>query len=159
MKKYMASLLRKVAQTLDPVYSYHHLVVNQELPAAPEMKPAAQNSRNEISKLIGDLIKDSEVEYLASETSALLDRAVTKHMLYSYAAVSRISHRIPFDVAIAFGLACRSKKLLEFHAKKHGCFVISGEEGLLAELGRLRDEERKLRELKASVKELLKRRG
>lgn len=129
-----------------------------DIPKAAPATPGAMNYSREIAAVMGDALKASPHDRyeVAARMSRMLGREVSISMLNVYAAESHDYHNISLERAIAFDAATDSYALLNFFAGKRGCRVMVGEDGLLAELGRIRQMRDELAGKDRAIREYLK---
>lgn len=95
----------------------------------------------------------SREEVAASMGRILGDPSMSLHMLNRYTAESAEDHRISVIRFLAFVRATGANWLLDRIAEPLGCIVMEGEEALLAERGRVRQQ---IESLRAVERELAK---
>lgn len=113
-----------------------------------------------VAGLVGRMVRDdprSQGE-VAAALSAVLGEEVSSAMLYAYAAEAKEAHNISAARFLALVLATRRADALDVLAQRIGCRVLEGEEYVLAQLGHVRAEKRRLdgleRELMARARPL-----
>ena len=80
----------------------------------------------------------------AAALSAVLGEEVSSAMLYAYAAGSKETHNISVARFLALILATKRADVLDALAIRIGCRVLEGDEYVLAQLGHLRAEKRRI---------------
>lgn len=121
------------------------LFFDTEVPVSVGNGDGALSIANEIAAAMKRGLDDCghTREVVAERMGLLLGQTISKHILDAYTAVSRETHHINLQRAIAFDAATGTHALLELYAKFAGGRVFIGRDALLAELGRaevLRDE-------------------
>lgn len=81
---------------------------------------------------------------IAAAVSAVLADAVSEDMLYAYAAPAKGSHNISVARFLGLILATKRADVLDALAIRIGCRVLEGDEYVLAQLGHLRAEKRRI---------------
>jgi hypothetical protein len=122
----------------------------------------------------GSLAMDLEVKALVAATLHAAEgrgeerAAIARRMSYyagevigvnslgDWASPAHTNHRISFARAAAFDAAVGGEPLLRLLAAKRGLHVITDDEQVLLELGRLREEERERAEHRRALETLLK---
>lgn len=94
---------------------------------------------------------------LATRMSRLTGDTITKQMIDAWTASSKKAWRFPFEYAAAIEAACQTHDLQEFLARKRNTHVISGDELLYVEWGRLQHEKEKIAAREMAIKEHLGR--
>lgn len=114
----------------------------------------------ELRHLLSRAIKDSGQDRfaIASRMSRFMDRDITRHMLNAWSAESREEWRFPFEAAPAFQAVCETTVLTELLARTSGGRFMTGDESLLAELGRIEQQKHQLRIREDELKTKLVRR-
>lgn len=88
---------------------------------------------------------------IAAAVSAVLADSVSDDMLYAYAAPSKVSHNISLARFLGLVLATKRADVLDALAIRIGCRVLEGEEYVLAQLGHVRAEKRRLEALEREL--------
>lgn len=81
---------------------------------------------------------------IAAAVSAVLADSVSDDMLYAYAAPAKGSHNISLARFLGLILATKRSDVLDALVTRIGCRVLEGEEYVLAQLGHLRAEKRRI---------------
>lgn len=88
---------------------------------------------------------------IAAAVSAVLSDSVSEDMLYAYAAPAKGSHNISLARFLGLILATKRADVLDALAIRIGCRVLEGEEYVLAQLGHVRAEKRRLEALEREL--------
>jgi len=83
---------------------------------------------------------------IAGQMSHLLDEEISKAMIDSWTAGTKMDRHIPAEYIPAFCAATGSNKPLEVLTSKVGLFAIEGPDALRGEIQRIREEMRKLQQ-------------
>lgn len=132
-----------------------------ETPRPAPAAPGGLDVDRELRHLVSRVLKEtphSRYE-VAARMSELLGVDVTVHQLNAWTAESRDGWRFPLSYLPALEVACDTLALTEWIAGKRGCALLVGEETLFAELGRLQQLEREVKEQIKSVKDRLEKGG
>lgn len=118
-----------------------------------------------IREILKEALKSSPFseKVVAAKMGELLGREISGSRLYSWTAPSKGDdaddgglemddkqrkkpdcYRITFDAAIAFCAVTNNRELLQVAAEKLGCHLIEGEDALLTELGRMKQQKDEL---------------
>lgn len=92
---------------------------------------------------------------VASRMSEALGVEVTKSQLDSWTAESKEQHRFPAEYLPAFCAVTGYKQPLQMMAEMIHCYLLESEEALLAELGKIDQQEKELARKKKAVRELI----
>lgn len=107
-----------------------------------------------VAGLVSRIVQDdarSQAE-VAAAISAVLGDDVSVDMLYAYAAPAKTSHNISVARFLALIVATKRSDALDALVTRIGCRVLEGEEFVLAQLGHVQAE---LRRLKAVERDLV----
>ncbi len=106
------------------------------------VKAGSFNVDARIRAILSDALKKSPLsrEVVAAKMSELLGREVSKARLDSWTAESKENNRIPFDSAMAFCEVTGSLDAFQMAAEMLRCYLIKGQDALLTELGRMKQQ-------------------
>lgn len=132
-----------------------------EVPVAPAPIGGSLAYAEELCAVLAEAITRSGLTRysIAARMSELTYRDITKAQLDAWTAESKDGWRFPFEYAAAFEVACGCICLQELLARKRGTRILVGEEALLAEMGRLDQQEINIKKSKAAIRERLQRSG
>lgn len=88
---------------------------------------------------------------VAASMSAILGETVSKDMLYAYAAPAKDTHNISAARFLALVVATKRADALDALVTRIGCRVLEGEEYVLAQLGHVQAEMRRLKALERDL--------
>lgn len=88
---------------------------------------------------------------IAAAVTAVLGEDVSAAMLYAYAAPSKDTHNISVARFFALVVATKRSDVLDALAIRIGCRVLEGEEYVLAQLGHVQAELRRLKSLERDL--------
>lgn len=88
---------------------------------------------------------------VAAAMSAVLGEKVSSQLLYAYAAEAKETHNISAARFMALCLATRRADALDALSQRIGCRVLEGEEFVLAQLGHVRAELKRLRDVERDL--------
>lgn len=110
-----------------------------DVPEAPAPVGGSLDYTKELNHVLTDAISASgQSRYvIAGRMSELTGQDITKSMLDSWTADSKLEWRFPFEFAAAFEAACGSTCLQELLGRKRGSRILVGKDALLAEWGRV----------------------
>lgn len=106
-----------------------------------------------VAGLVSRIVQDdprSQAE-IAAALSAVLGEQVSADMLYSYAAPAKTNHNVSVARFLALILATKRADALDALAIRIGCRVLEGEEFVLAQLGHVQAELRRLRSVERDL--------
>lgn len=106
-----------------------------------------------VAGLVSHMVKEdprSQPE-IAAAMSAVLGEKVSKDMLYAYAAPSKGDHNISAARFLALVVATKRSDALDALVTRIGCRVLEGEEYVLAQLGHVQAEVRRLKALERDL--------
>lgn len=129
-----------------------------EVPCAPDPTAGSLNCAIELRGTLSDAIRHSHLSRydVAARMSCLLGTDITKARLDAWTAESREAWRFPFEYAAAFESAVASHCLQQLLASKRGTRVLIGEDSLLAELGRIEQQEAQLAARRKAIKDFFR---
>jgi len=131
-----------------------------DIPQEADPLPGRVDLDLPLREALSDALKhaDGDRYHVAAEMSRLTGREISRYMLDAYTAESRTDHNFPLRYAAAFEVATHSYCLTNLLAKARGCRVLVGDDALLAELGRIDQQEIELRAQRAAIKKHLENR-
>lgn len=99
-----------------------------------------------VAGLVSRIVQDDERSQgeIAAAVSAVLGEDVSGQMLYAYAAEAKDTHNISVARFLALIVATKRSDALDALVTRIGCRVLEGEEFVLAQLGHVRAEKRRL---------------
>jgi len=99
-----------------------------------------------VAGLVARIVQDDprSQNEIAAALSAVLGEPVSGDMLYAYAAPAKTTHNISVARFFALILATKRSDALDALSTRIGCRVLEGEEFVLAQLGHVRAERRRL---------------
>ncbi|QQQ17778.1 hypothetical protein JIP62_10580 [Brevundimonas vitis] len=106
-----------------------------------------------VAGLVSAIVREdsrSQAE-VAAAMSAVLGETVSKDMLYAYAAPSKDGHNISAARFLALVVATKRSDALDALVTRIGCRVLEGEEYVLAQLGHVQAEMRRLKALERDL--------
>lgn len=129
-----------------------------EVPQAPAHGPGSLDYDAELRHLLSDALKRTPLSRyeVAARMSELTGQSISKEMLDAWTAESKTPWRFPFQFAAAFEVACDTTCLQDLLARKRGCRVLVGREALLAEYGRIRQQQDELSARERALRQLLR---
>ena len=117
-----------------------------------DMKNELQEMLSEGLKFYGGSRYDA-----AAKMSELLGQEITKTMLDSWTAESKVNHRFPAEFLPAFCQVTGYKEPLNKMAQMIDCYLLESEDALLAELGKIENQRKELMNEEARIKTYLER--
>lgn len=128
-----------------------------DVPVAPAPVGGSLDYATELRFVLSDAVKrcPKTRNEIAARMSDLTGHDITKAQIDAWTAESKTEWRFPFEYAAAFEVATDSTCLQELLGRKRGSRILVGEETLLAELGRIDQQEEKLKERKRALKSYL----
>lgn len=124
----------------------------------PAIQPGALGIGSDVRRVIADSIRDcnlSRIQIADDMSSMIGERQITKQQLDAWTADSKDGHRFPLEYLPAFIHTTKSRKLLDLVASRSNCYVINETDALRLELGRLSQEEKRLKEQRRLISQLL----
>ena len=106
-----------------------------------------------VAGLVSRVVQDdprSQAE-IAAAVSAVLSDDVSADMLYAYAAPAKTAHNISVARFLALVVATKRSDALDALVTRIGCRVLEGEEFVLAQLGHVQAEMRRLKALERDL--------
>ena len=106
-----------------------------------------------VAGLVSRIVEDdtrTQAE-IAAALSAVLGEDVSSAMLYAYAAGSKDTHNISVARFLALIVATKRSDVLDALVTRIGCRVLEGEEFVLAQLGHVEAEMRRLTALRRDL--------
>lgn len=106
-----------------------------------------------VAGLVSRIVQDddrSQAE-IAAAVTAVLGETVTADMLYAYAAPAKTNHNISVARFLALIVATKRSDALDALVTRIGCRVLEGEEFVLAQLGHVQAELRRLKSLERDL--------
>lgn len=106
-----------------------------------------------VAGLVSTIVREdtrSQAE-VACAMSAVLGETVSKDMLYAYAAPSKDGHNISAARFLALVLATKRSDALDALVTRIGCRVLEGDEYVLAQLGHVQAEMRRLKAMERDL--------
>lgn len=125
--------------------------------AEPALPPGSLAMGTDVRRVVSETLSDCNLSriQIAEDMSALLGGQVTKPQLDAWSADSKDGHRFPVEYLPAFVHATKSRKLLDLVATRSNCYVINESDALRLELGRISEEEKRLKEQRRLISQLL----
>lgn len=117
------------------------------------------NIRNELQEMISQGLKYYKGSRYdaAARMSELLGQEITKTMLDSWTAESKLKHRFPAEYLPAFCQVTGYKEPLGKMARMIDCYLLESEDALLAELGKIEKAKRELADKEIAIKNFLEK--
>lgn len=127
------------------------------IPTPASAAPGALACRREIAGVMAEAIKVCPFDryVIAARMSRALGEDVSVNMLNAYTAESREEHVINLERAIAFDAATGGHALAELFVQKLGGRILWGRDVLLAERGRIEQQEISLKARKRAINDML----
>jgi len=131
-----------------------------QIPTPAPTTPGAMSYSREVAHVMSQAIKECPHDRIevAARMTRMLGYEQTVSMLDAYTAVSKSTHRISLERAIAFDAATEGYSLLGFYAAKRGCKVVMGKDVLLGELGRIKQMRDELASQEKAIRQFLRER-
>ncbi len=144
--------MRKIADTLT-----RDLFAS--IPRGHPQTHGAWRFRFEISHAMSEAIGSCEKDIfeIAADMSRMLGREVSVNTLRKYSSPAAEDHVPNLETAMAFDAATGRMALISIYAAKLGCSVLPGKDKLLAELGRIEQQESDLAKQKKAIKQFLEK--
>lgn len=119
-----------------------------------EAKAGTFNVDARVRAMLSEALKGCPLSrpVVAAKMGELLGREISKSQLDSWTAESKDGNKIHFDAAIAFCEVTNSLEPLQIAAEMLRCYLIKGKDALLAELGRMAQQEDELSKNKKLIK-------
>ncbi len=129
-----------------------------DVPVAPAPTGGSLDCANELRAELSAALKETPLSRyaVAARMSELTGHEISKSMLDSWTAESKLPWRFPFEFAAAFETVCGTTRLQALLGRKRGSRILVGEEVLLMELGRIEKTEVELASRKKALRERLK---
>ncbi len=130
-----------------------------QVPQAPAPTYGSLNFETELRCTLNEMLKKTPLSrhQVAARMSDLTGHDITKAQIDAWTAESKTQWRFPFEYAPAFETATDSNDLQELFARKRGSRILVGEESLLAELGRLDQQEQHVKQRKRALQAYLRK--
>ncbi len=134
--------MEKKKKTLDNQLSLFDLVQGYQQVSEAEKPPGSLNIDRRFRELITEILRRCPISryQVAAIMSELTDTDITKSMLDSWTAESKVQNRFPAVFLPAFCKAVGTDEPLRLLAELVGSFVLPGPEALRAEIRRLEEE-------------------
>ena len=144
--------MRKIADTLTAD-------LFASIPKEHPQTHGAWRFRFEISGAMSEAISacEKDIYTIAADMSRMLGREVSINTLRKYSSPAAEDHVPNLETAMAFDAATGQMALISIYANKLGCSVLPGKDKLLAELGRIEQQESDLAKQKRAIKQFLEK--
>ena len=125
-----------------------------EIPVAPAPIGGSLDYDAELRHVLSDALKRTPLSryQVAARMSELAGYTITKEMLDAWTAESKQPWRFPFQFAAAFEVACETTCLQQLLGRKRGSRILVGADALLAEYGRIKQQQADLAEREKALK-------
>lgn len=137
--------------------SLFDIVKEQQEKHSSKPRTGSFNIKNELQEMLSEGLKyygGSRYD-AAAKMSELLGQEITKTMLDSWTAESKMNHRFPAEYLPAFCHITGYKEPLDKMAKMIDCYLLESEDALLAELGKIEKAKRELSNKETAIKDFL----
>lgn len=124
----------------------------------PAIQPGSMAIGSHVRRVIADTIREcnlSRIQIADGMSTMVGDRQVTKQQIDAWSADSKDGHRFPLEYLPAFVHTTKNRSILDLIASRSHCYVINETDALRLELGRLSEEEKRLKEQRRLISQLL----